>query len=407
MKAPIIRSILDTDLYKLTMMCAIAQVFPRAKVRYTFINRGKTPFPEDFKYKVGREIKAMESLKLQPEEREFLEKKCKYLTPTFLDILENYRFDSSEIGIIQKDNVLEINIEGLWYKTVLWEVPLMALISELNFEHLRVFNYKKESLFESPDDKFIYDENKRHENNIKKINTFKMNGFNIADFGTRRRFSFEIQQEVIEDFIANGRGSFVGTSNVYLAYLYNLTPIGTHAHEWFMFHAAKYGYKQANHIALEHWVDVFRGDLGIALTDTFTTDAFFKSFDLKFAKLFDGVRHDSADPYIFGDKAINHYSKLRIDPMSKTIVFSDNLDTPKAIKIGEYFRNRIKFSFGIGTNLTNDVGVTPLNMVIKLAEAKLDDDDEWSKCIKLGDGEGKYTGDSTEIGYCKYALNLT
>ena len=369
-------------------MNAVVHCFPDARVKYTFINRGKDEFPDGFAEQLRKEVKLMENLSLQPDERVFLETRCKYLPKTFLDLLQGYRYDSSEVGIVQNGSSLEIHVEGPWYRTILWEVPLMALVSELYF-----------SLKTSINTRPI-----RINNNSKKVNAFVMNGYKVADFGTRRRYSFDIQEEVVHDFKINGGKSFVGSSNVYLAFKYGVTPIGTHAHEWFMFHAAKYGYKQANRLALDHWVDVYRGDLGIALTDTFTTQSFFKSFDTKLAKLFDGVRHDSGDPYRFVDMTVDHYSKLGIDPLSKTIVFSNGLDVESAIKIGDYCRGKIKCSFGIGTHLTNDVGQKPLNIVIKMSEAKLNDIDEWSKCVKLSDDEGKHTGDPKEIEYCKYAL---
>ena len=388
----IINSILDTDLYKLTMQMAVVNKFPHAKVKYAFINRGGTKFPEGFAEELRKQIKLMEKLRLTKGEGNWLTKKCPYLSPTFIDFLAGYRYDSSEIGIIQKRGVVEITIEGYWYRTILWEVPLMAIISELYF---KMTNQKP------------YDLVKREQNNSAKKTLFRMNGMHYADFGTRRRFSFENQKEVVEAFKGStvGDNNFVGTSNVYLAYRYDLTPIGTHAHEWFMFHAAKYGYKMANHLAMENWTEIFRGDLGIALSDTFTTEVFFQSFDKKFAKLYDGVRHDSGDAFSFADKVIEHYNKLGIDPKSKTIVFSDGLNPELAAKIKEYCRGKIRCSFGIGTNFSNDVGVTPLNMVIKIVEAKPEGED-WHHCIKLSDSEGKYTGDKKEIEIAKYVLNI-
>jgi nicotinate phosphoribosyltransferase len=185
---------------------------------------------------------------------------------------------------------------------------------------------------------------------------------------------------------------------------YGLNPHGTHAHEWFMFMGAQYGFKMSNYMALKHWSDVFHGELGIALTDTLTTDVFFKSFDTKFAKLFDGVRHDSADPFVFADKAIKSYTDLGIDPTTKTIVFSDSLNTDLCIKIHKHCANSIKHSFGVGTHLTNDVGVKPLNMVIKLTGAKVLG--EWIPTVKLSDNTGKHTGDKRTIELCKEILNI-
>ena len=338
----IINSILDTDLYKLTMQMAVVKKFPRARVQYEFINRGGTQFPEGFGEALRQQLKMMEGLVMSKDERKWLESKCYFLEPTYLDFLMGYRYDSSEVGIIQKGGDLEILIEGYWYRTILWEVPLMALISELYF---KMTNQQR------------YGQTVREENNARKKQIFRMNGMHYADFGTRRRYSFDIQDEFVESQVGIGsEKNFVGTSNVHLAMKYNTRPIGTHAHEWFMFHAAKYGYKMANKLAMENWTDVFRGDLGIALSDTFTTEVFFDAFDTKFAKLYDGVRHDSGDPFEFADKVIAHYEKLGIDPRTKVIVFSDSLNPEKAKEIKDHCRSKIMCSFGIGTNLTNDIG---------------------------------------------------
>ena len=199
--------------------------------------------------------------------------------------------------------------------------------------------------------------------------------------------------------------TFVGTSNVHLAMVTETKPIGTHAHEWFMFHAAKYGFKMANTLALEHWVDVYRGDLGIALSDTFTTNEFYEVFDKKFTKLFDGVRHDSGDPIEFADKTIEHYKRFAIDPLSKTIIFSDSLNMEKVKRIADYCRGTIGFSFGIGTNFTNDVGLKPMNIVIKMTEA-LPEAEPWTPVVKLSDVQGKHTGDEHTIELAKEILGV-
>jgi len=389
---PIITSLIDNDLYKLTQMQAVSKKFPYARVSYEFINRGKTEFPENFGEELRKQVKHMETLRLTNEEKEFLKSKCYYLDPVFIDLFSSYRYNSSEVGIIQKGGELQISIEGWWFRTILWEVPLMALISELYFK------MTNQTIDERID---------REENNKGKANVFFHNSLHHADFGTRRRYSLENQIEVVKDLIEYKLHNelFVGTSNMYIAFLFNLTPIGTHAHEWFMFHAAKYGYTMANHLAMENWTDVYRGDLGIALSDTFTTEVFFKSFDKKFAKLYDGVRQDSGDPRIFADKTIAHYKQLGIDPLTKTIVFSDNLNPNSAVELKDYCRGKIKCSFGIGTNLSNDIGVKPLNMVIKLISAK-PEGEEWQDCIKLSDSPGKYTGNPEEIKIAKQILKI-
>jgi len=184
-----------------------------------------------------------------------------------------------------------------------------------------------------------------------------------------------------------------------------IKPIGTHAHEWFMFHAAKFGFKMANLTGLSNWVKVYRGDLGIALSDTYTTDVFFEQFDKMFTKLFDGVRHDSGDPVRFAEKTIRHYEKMGIDPLSKTIIFSDSLNYGKIARIASYCHNKIGMSFGIGTNLTNDAGLEPMNIVIKLIEAK-PEGGHWTPVIKLSDELGKHTGDKHIIDLARTILNI-
>lgn len=384
-------SILDNDLYKFTMQNAVVKLFPRSKVRYQFINRGKTPFPDGFAETLRKEIAKMADISLTPEEKEYLRARCYYFDPTYFDFLMGFRFDPSEVGVIQKDGDLQILIEGYWYRTILWEVPLMAMISELYFKMTA---------------QSIYPENKIIDLAKEKAARFNLLGVNVADFGTRRRYSLENHDRIINTLKIYGKPSFVGTSNVLLAMKYDVTPIGTHAHEWFMYHGAKYGYKMANKLALDNWVDVYRGDLGIALSDTYTTGVFFRAFDTKLAKLFDGVRQDSGDPVEFAEKTIEHYKKLRIDPVSKTIIFSDGLNPDNVEKIARCCRNRIKISFGIGTNLTNDVGVTPLNIVIKMIQARAENE-EWSHTVKLSDAPGKYTGDEETIRLCKSILQIT
>jgi nicotinate phosphoribosyltransferase len=387
----IINDFLDQDLYKFTMQQAVVKKFPRAKVKYAFINRGKTPFPEGFAEELRKQVKMMENLAMTKIQKTWMKRKCHYLDPTYLDFLYGYRYDSSEVGIIQDGTSLKISIDGYWHRTILWEVPLMALISELYFMMTGEVYWGAEE---------------REKNNNKKKLLFRLNGMHVADFATRRRFSFLVHDEFVKQMKGGtGNSNFVGTSNVFLAYKHDLTPIGTHAHEWFMFHAAKYGYKIANHLSMENWTDVYRGELGIALSDTFTTEVFFKAFDKKFAKLYDGVRHDSGDAFVFAKKVIAHYEKLGIDPKSKVIVFSDSLNPESASEIKEFCRGKIKCSFGIGTNFSNDVGVKPLNMVIKMVAAK-PEEEEWHHCIKLSDVEGKHTGDKKEIEIAKYILNI-
>ncbi|AFD07955.1 nicotinate phosphoribosyltransferase [Solitalea canadensis] len=383
-------SLLDNDFYKFTMQHAVVKQFPNAKARYQFINRGKHEFPIGFDSALRQAVDAMAGLQLSKEEKNFLTQTCPYLDPAYLDFLQGYRYDPSEVIIQQNNTAISISIEGYWYRTILWEVPLLSLVSELYYRLTNQQRVNDEQVIAITKDK------------IEKYNKL---GVTVADFGTRRRHSYQVQRLVIDTLRRSEGKSFIGTSNVHMAMLYQTKPIGTHAHEWFMFHAARYGFKMANSLGLEHWVDVYRGDLGIALSDTYTSNVFFEQFDKKFAKLFDGVRHDSGDPVEFAEKTIRHYEKLGINPLYKTIIFSDALNYDKVEVIANYCKGKIGVSFGIGTNLTNDVGLKPMNMVIKLTET-LPQNKEWTPVVKLSDEKGKYTGEPKMIELAKTILSI-
>ncbi len=378
----IIKYFTDNDLYKFTTMNAIQKKFPTAKVKYKFINRAGTLFPDGFADALRKEIDDMASLYLTKEEEQFIKQKCYYFDPVFIDLLKGYRYNPEEVKITQTGGNLEVEIEGYWYRTVLWEVPVMAIISELFFK-----------LTKQKADDYVT-------RAIEKAKGFKEIDAVVSEFGTRRRYSFDVQDKIVEILINNMGKNLSGTSNVYLAKKYNLVPIGTHPHEWFMYHGAHYGYRAANSIALENWAEVYQGSLGIALTDTYTTENFLKNFNAKLSKLFDGVRWDSGDPIEFTDKILDHYKSNRIDAQSKTIVYSDALDLQKVKDIKKYVNGRIRDYYGIGTYLTNDVGVKPLNMVIKLMDVKPEGFDKFLPTIKLSDVDGKHSGDKEEIDRC-------
>lgn len=394
----IISNFLQNDIYKITMQQAVCKCFPRAMARYEFINRGCTKFPENFDIALRQEIMQMgKVLSLTAGQADFLNK-MHFLSPVYVDFLRSYKYDPSEIVVTQEGNDIAVVIEGPWYKTILWEVPLLAIISELYFE---VMGHR---ICMTLDDRQEWVESIRRKN-IEKANIFRACGAKVAEFGTRRRYSGGIQQVVLGQLLEFCPDCIVGTSNLAMANMFNIKAIGTQAHEWFMFHAAKYGFWMANKMAMENWVNVYRGELGIALTDTFMTDDFFRVFDTKFAKLYDGLRHDSGDPYEFGEKAIEHYKRLGIDPKSKTIVFSDSLNPEIVVLLQDRFVGRIKTSYGMGTNLTNDVGVKPLNIVIKMTAAKPEGLD-WIPTVKLSDDSGKHTGSSETVELCKTTLGL-
>ena len=384
--SPIITSILDNDSYKIFMMNAVSKLYPDARVRYRFINRGGTTFPKYFDGLLQDELNQMEDLYLTDDEFAFLKASCPFLDDVYLDLLRGYRYDADEVEVsMHKDGHLYVDIEGPWYRTILWEVPLMAMISELYV----------------PKHQEPYHDTYRRRLTVSKARFMLKHNMQFTDFGTRRRASKSNHEEVIKDLLSV-HNTLIGSSNVKIAMDNGIKPMGTQAHEWIMWHAAKYGFTMANNVSLGRWVDVYGGNLGIALTDTFGSADFFKNFDLMYSKLYDGIRHDSGCPFEFGYTALSHYGRLGIDPKSKTLVFSDGLTCQHAHEIHKAFSKFINVSFGIGTHLTNNVGTTPLNIVVKMTEALIKD--KWVPTIKLSDVEGKETGDPAMIDLAKRTL---
>ena len=381
-----IPSILDNDTYKLSMGNVVLRLFPRLNVQYELINRGGTEFPPGFADGLQFSLSRLSHLALGVEEKRFLLARCPYLDPAFIDFFEGYRYDPHEVELSQEGGDLKVCIRGPWYRTIFWEVLLMAIISEQYFINSKAEPLPKEELRQKV---------------LEKKKIIQDLGVSLADFGTRRRFSLDNHRMVVHIL----RDVLSGTSNLYLAMINNLKPIGTVAHELFMSLAALYGYRMANQITMEKWVEIFHGDLGIVLSDTYTTDVFLQSFDRKFAKLFDGVRQDSGDPIEQAGKIITHYESLGIDPTTKTIVFSDNLNLDKVAHIHEWCKGKIRDSYGVGTFLTNDVGVKPLNFVIKLTAVQ-NKGGEWLPTVKLSDVPSKNTGPKNEVDLCKKVLRI-
>ncbi|MDM1061367.1 nicotinate phosphoribosyltransferase [Empedobacter falsenii] len=386
----IIKSIIDNDFYKFTMQFGVTKLYPDVMARYKFINRGEHQFPEGFADQLQKEINAMASLALTKDEKNFFTTNCPYLSPAYLDFLQGYRYDPNEVKITQNGADVEVHVEGYWYRTILWEVPILCLISEIFYKLTNAQRISNEEITKRTSDK---------------VDLYNRLGVTVAEFGTRRRHSYEVHDVVMKELTNHKGKSFVGTSNVHFAHKYGVKPIGTHAHEWFMFHGARYGFKIANSISLDRWVKVYYGDLGIALTDTYTSDVFFGQFDKKLSKLFDGVRHDSGDPIEFGEKTIAHYEKMGINPLFKTIIFSDGLNSEKVEMITKAFKGRIGLSFGIGTNLTNDTDLKPMNIVMKLTEIS-SIDIKWTGVVKLSDEKNKHTGTPRMIALAKEMLDL-
>ncbi len=390
---PIIPSILDTDLYKFTTSYAYSKLYPRAYGQFRFIDRNDTCYPKGFAEQLKEETKAMAQLSLSRDEELFLHQELPYLPPTYIDFLKGFRFNPEEL-IIEQDEAghLSIIAEGLLYRVTLWETPILALVSELYY---RITGAK-------PD--MEYAERAITE----KAKALAQEGISFSMFGMRRRFSFEVELRMTELLKQHAGPCLYGTSNVHIAHLLGLKVSGTHPHEWIQFHGAMYGYKMANYMSMEDWINVYDGDLGTVLTDTYTTDVFMRNFSKKHAMLYTSVRHDSGDPFVFTDKVIQRYQELRVDPKIKYIIFSDGLNVERAIEIANYCKGRIGASFGIGTNFSCDVGneIKARNIVMKLWQCKMTERDRWHPCVKLSDVGGKHTGEASEIRLAQETLGI-
>lgn len=392
-----IRSILDNDLYKFTMQMAVLELFPDAVAEYRFTNRGTQRFTEDYVRELRRVIdEDISALALRENEYQWLKEKCPYFKPMYLEHLKNYRFDPSQVSVgLTADMDLDLRIRGPWHQAILWEIVLMAAVSELYFD--MVENNWKDNDRIQPDNPVT----SSYRSFIRDIGReLESKDCVFSEFGTRRRRSFELHDQLIATLAQAGLRTFSGTSNVFLAMRYGVRPIGTMGHEWIMGNSALVGLRNANLFALENWADIYKGDLGIALSDTFGSEAFFSNFNLKLSKLYDGVRHDSGDPIRFADRVILHYRDMGIDPLRKTIVFSDSLHARDAVRIREHCNGKINCTFGIGTSLTNNSEFfrtsPPLNMVIKLYSVND------IPVVKLSDDEGKETGDRDAIRVANY-----
>ncbi len=396
----IISHLTDNDLYTFTVCYFYLTNFPRAHGRYAFIDRNDSRYPRGFAEKVREELRAMESIVISNEEIAYMARRCYYLPTWFFTFLKGYRFDSSEVMVTQdEEGRLSITAEGLLWKTVFWEMPILAIVSELAHRE--------------NGDMAGYDEAGEYEKSYQKCRRLLEGGIAFAEFGTRRRFSFLHHDMVLRSLCAANRdrggaaGEFVGTSNLYFAMKFNIVPIGTMSHQVVSFCGAIFGYKEANFLAMKHWQATFDSDLGTYLYDTYGWNAFQENFSKRYAKLFDGLRVDSGDNFQAVDKIVAKYRELNVNPLSKSLTFSNGLKTEEAVAIHEYCQGKIGDNYGIGTFLTCDVtGVEPMNIVMKLTAAKLTEKKDWQKAIKLSDDLGKYTGDPDEVDIARRTLNI-
>jgi len=351
----IIQSLLDTDLYKFTMMQVVLHHFPGADVEYRFKCRNADVPLAPYIGEIEDEIRQLCSLRFSGHELDYL-RRWRFFKSDFIDLLGLFQLDERFIKVsrIPGTQDIDITIKGPWLHTIMFEVPVLAIVSEIYFRNTVA----------TPD----LDEGRlRLAGKIELINGVPDPAFRIADYGTRRRFSRAWQDEIVATLKAKIGQKFVGTSNVMLALERGLTPLGTMAHEYLQAcQAVGPRLRDSQVCAFNTWAREYRGDLGIALSHVCGMDAFLREFDLFFCKLFDGVRHDSGDPFDWGEKLIAHYQKMRIDPRTKAMVFSDSLTVPLAIRLFDYFRGRSQTAFGIGTNLTNDLGYEALQIVIKM-----------------------------------------
>jgi nicotinate phosphoribosyltransferase len=383
---PIIRSMLDDDLYKFNMGSVVFHDFPNAVVSYKFILRSKVPFPKGFDIELQKQLEMLSKLEMTDAEADWMRNSIKYQRPTYIEWLRHYRMDPREVEVKQVNGTLTIIITGYWYRTIYWEVKLMAIISELYF---RMTNQPA-----SGDWKLRIQ---------RKTTKLSENKCHWIDFSTRRRHSYEVQANVVE-IMRDGEG-FLGTSNPHFAMKYGVIPSGTYAHECIMAMSALYGPLMADRMWRKHWAAHFNGNVGIALTDTFTSKVFYRDFDTYDARLFDGVRVDSGENYEQGIRAVDHYKRLRIPSQEKRLVFSNGLDTDTYVALDQYFRKFIQPCGGIGTHFANDIeGIKPLNMVIKLATADFGNGSVG--VVKLSDDPGKHTGNLEDVNLVKATLGL-
>ncbi|HYP70432.1 MAG TPA: nicotinate phosphoribosyltransferase [Variovorax sp.] len=387
----IIQSLLDTDLYKFTMMQVVLHHFPGARVEYRFKCRNPGVDLARFAGQIREEVRGLCQLRFKDAELAYL-RSMRFIKSDFVDFLGLFQLNEKYISIVPRPSgELEIRIEGPWLHTILFEIPVLAIVNEVYFRNTQP----------SPD---LAQGRRRLDEKIGLLQVDGLSDLKIADYGTRRRFSKEWHEEVLRTLTArlgvvtppatgtahrpDGRpAQFAGTSNVLYAMKLGLIPLGTMAHEYLQAcQALGPRLRDSQVFGFESWAREYRGDLGIALSDVYGMNAFLRDFDMYFCKLFDGARHDSGDPFQWGERMIAHYLTNRVDPRTKTLIFSDALTVPRTIELYQQFRGRCQLAFGIGTNLTNDLGYEPLQIVIKMVRcndqpvAKLSDTPSKNMC---------------------------
>jgi nicotinate phosphoribosyltransferase len=388
----IVSSLLDTDLYKFSMMQVVLHQYPAAHAEYRFKCRNPGVNLAPYIDEIRAELDALCSLRFTEAELDYL-RTWRFIKSDFVDFLALFQLNTKYVEIAPsplQNGEIEIRIRGPWLHTILFEVPLLAIVNEVYFRNV----YPDLDLGEG---------RRRLREKIALLrDTPDFSDCRIADYGTRRRFSREWHREVVATLNEGLGAQLTGTSNVLLAWQSGLRPLGTLAHEYLQAHQALGPRLRDSQVAaLEAWAKEYRGDLGIALSDVYGLTAFLRDFDMYFCKLFDGTRHDSGDPFSWGERVLAHYEANRVDPRSKVLVFSDGLDIPKVMQLYQHFRGRCQLAFGVGTNLTNDVGPTPLNIVIKMVRCN------GQPVAKLSDSPGKnMCEDDAYIAYLRQVFDI-
>ena len=391
---PVIHSLLDTDLYKFTMWQTMLHRHPQTQAEYTFVCRNEPAYPlADLIVEVNEQLDQLCSLAFTAADLAYLGG-LRFMRSDFIDFLRIFHFQREFISARAVDRKLEIVASGPQVHVMAFEIYVLAIVNELYF---RRFDQARA----------VAEGRRRLKDKIARLREFdatpmRRHPFEFFDFGVRRRFSGDWQREVVATFKRDVPQFFKGCSNVLYARDLDLVPIGTMAHEYLQtYQTLGVRLRDFQRAALEDWVQEYRGDLGTALTDVVGMDAFLGDFDLYFAKLFDGLRHDSGDPLVWGEKALAHYEKLRIDAHTKRLVFSDGLDFEKSIALYHHFADRTQLGFGIGTNLTNDMGLRTLHVVMKLTHANR------QPVAKLSDSPGKLLcDDETFLAYLRQVFKV-
>lgn len=376
-----IYSILDTDAYKFSMSNAYFQLYPDSEGTFTFNDRNEEVYDNKFLEMLQLEFAKLCQLQLKEDEYKFISS-IRFLSTNYTEWLKNFQFELDKIKFyLDEKGHLHIEVTDKMYKVTLYEVPILAIVAECRNKWLGT----------------VIDIARVIDILDKKIDFANEHQLYFSEFGTRRRASASSHDAIVKRLKERCPIYCVGTSNVYFAMKYGMRPSGTCAHEWIMFHAGIGGFKTANLSALNDWIEVYKGDLGISLIDTYTTASYLHTLTMKQAKLLDGFRQDSGDEFKIGNMIIDKLRELRIDPTTKTIVFSNALNFEKYYEIAKYFKGRIKVAAGIGTNLTCDLGIDgykPANIVMKLSKCRYSPRDFWEYVIKISDDLGKHMGNA-------------